>query len=94
MDTAQKIANRVSSGCDFETIRGTHLGDLCERLSVTEEYANQYYNAETGLPDFEPVCRNEDWSAVRYEFKDGSAIVFCETAWDIEGDEPFSWESC
>lgn len=27
----------------------------------------------------------------RYLFDDGSAIVACEGAWDIEGKEPWSW---
>lgn len=27
----------------------------------------------------------------RYIFKDGSAIVDCGTAWDIEGSTPWSW---
>ena len=28
----------------------------------------------------------------RYEFTDGSAIAGNAGGWDVEGDEPFSWE--
>lgn len=34
---------------------------------------------------------DEERELTRYEFPDGSAIVAGVGAWDIEGDEPFSW---
>lgn len=29
---------------------------------------------------------------MRYLFPDGSAIVAGQSGWDVEGEEPFSWE--
>lgn len=29
----------------------------------------------------------------RYVFDDGSAIIAAENGWDIEGSEPWSWQS-
>ena len=31
---------------------------------------------------------------VRYEFSDGSAIVFAGEGWDVEGTTPYSWAGC
>lgn len=31
-------------------------------------------------------------NGLRYLFPDGSAIVAAESGWDVEGEEPFSWE--
>jgi len=35
--------------------------------------------------------RDDARELTRYMFPDGSAIVVSPGAWDIEGDEPFSW---
>ena len=37
------------------------------------------------------VSLDRERELTRYEFPDGSAIVAGVGAWDIEGDEPFSW---
>jgi len=50
--------------------------------------------------DFDELCQDagarlsfdRERELTRYEFPDGSAIVAGVGAWDIEGDEPFSWK--
>jgi len=36
--------------------------------------------------------RDDVRELTRYEFADGSAIVAGVGAWDVEGQEPFSWK--
>lgn len=70
--------------------------DLAEAAGAERECARRIWVEDdqwSGHYELEPVpCyRIDSATAIRYAFPDGSAIVVIGDAWNIEGNEPFSW---
>jgi len=74
---------------------------MADRVAALFDNDGQKFNIESGAVDLENLLvflgttvRSSTGFAddpVRYEFRDGSAIVIAGGAWDVEGDEPYSW---
>jgi hypothetical protein len=94
--TAQTVCERMGSdGQRFEAADGTPFEAVCELYGARTEYADLTYDVYGRLDTVTPRSRSEVTSdtAIRYVFPDGSALVNCGDAWDLEGGTPFSWES-
>jgi hypothetical protein len=88
---AEQVAAILGNdGLVFAAEDGRRLEDLCARATITK--ARTRFDSETDRETVEEVSRGEQiFDRIRYTFSDGSAIVVAGDAWDIEGDEPFSW---
>jgi hypothetical protein len=91
MTTAERIAEQFfNNGLKFEDGDGNSLQEVCDEASVSRHKGRHV--ADGRLDEYETVSWGESiYDAVRYEFADGSAIAIAGDAWDIEGEEPFSW---
>ena len=86
--TAEKVAEKLEfDGTNFEA-----FDDICDAHNSIISYSIRHYD------DNNNVVYVDGYKAgyiagdpVRHVFPDGSAIVEAGDAWDIEGDEPFSW---
>ena len=75
-------------------------------MTIAEMIALQFNNDgmrfidDNGLYIGHVCTEHKEWKCLevsyngleRYEFRDGSAIVFSGPVWDIEGSEPFSFK--
>lgn len=91
------IAERFSAELDndgqrWETEDGTSFEELARRMGAVKTYGARYYGpgGNTGYMDGTPDSHFAG-DPVRYEFRDGSAVVQAGPAWDIEGPERYSW---
>ncbi len=93
MSTAEHVAKHLPDGQKFETADGVTLADLCERYGASVGYGRTEWSEGGDARITRQISRSEHTSddPIRYVFEDGSAIVAAGAAWDIEGDEPFSW---
>ncbi len=86
MTTAQKVSKIMGGdGQTFLDPDGRELGWVCKQHGASVEQGDGQMIEGRDAP--------VDPSWTRYLFDDGSAIVDCEDAWDIEGSTPWSWES-
>lgn len=84
---AEKMADLGYHGDETEAVHAA-----CVAAGATISYARTRFT-EDGF-EVEETWSGGDPNAVRYEMPDGSAIVVDGgAAWDVEGEEPFSWES-
>ncbi len=68
--------------------------------NIAKCFGNDGQNFRFGNSHLEDICdlnsetvqHDTERELTRYVFPDGSAIVVGVGAWDVEGDEPFSWE--
>ena len=83
-DLADEIAARAT---EAERVAAAYCGDG-QRFDhpVSGQPLDEYCEAAGG--SFEHTE-----GLYRYEFADGSAIVIDDGGWDLEGDEPFSWQT-
>lgn len=81
---------KVVEGGDFlDTI---WIYDLAEAAGAERECARRIWVEDDQWElELVPHYRIDSATAIRYGFPDGSAIVIMGGAWDIEGDELFSW---
>ena len=85
MTTAQKVAEIMGGdGQEFKMPDGRELDEICRDNGADAERGGGQVVEGRDAP-IDP-----QWT--RYVFADGSAIVDCDTAWDVEGDTPWSWE--
>lgn len=91
--TAEQIAAALGNdGLVFQTKDGRTLEELCEAAGCGYSKARARWDYEADEEVVEEVSLGEDlYDRVAYSFADGSAIVVAGDAWDIEGEEPFSW---
>lgn len=91
--TADRIADLLDYGTNFEAEDGRSLEDLCDEANASVTKARTRYDYEQDREIVEEVSRAEQvYDRIRFTFADGSAIVVSgDAAWDIEGEEPFSW---
>jgi hypothetical protein len=75
---AENVAETFGNdGQVWEGPNGVNLDDWCQLITGREpEWRDGYRTGDT----------------YRHVFADGSAIVVSGDAWDVEGEEPFSWE--
>lgn len=82
----------VQAGRFLDSIRIYDLAEAgaerecARRIWVDDDQWSGHYEIEPV-----PCYRIDSATAIRYAFPDGSAIVVIGDAWDIEGNEPFSW---
>lgn len=91
---AQLLADLLGNdGMNFEAEDGRAFEDLIIDMDADVTYARRLLDVTTEEEVIVPVARTEHHvgEPVRYLFPDGSAIVVCGDAWDIEGEAPFSW---
>lgn len=86
MTTAKRIAwDFGNDGTNYEAMEdGRSLDDVARECGAEVQHGDGSYQEEED--------RHIDPSWTRYLFNDGSAIVDCGIAWDIEGSTPWSWE--
>jgi len=90
MKTAKIVAEALyNDGQVFETEDGRSLDEIALEHDATKECARRTLDGEL---IYHPCADYTSQSMTRYVFPDGSAIVVAGDAWDLEGDEPFSWE--
>ena len=83
--TAQRVAELMGGdGQEFKLPDGRELDEICRDHGAAVERGDGHVIEGLDAP-IDP-----QWT--RYAFADGSAIVDCDTAWDIEGATPWSWE--
>ena len=93
--TAQKIADMFDNdGLRFTSLNGDDWDDVMQAHSARTRYANteRDENDETQVVEVS-ASDVHTGTIIRYEFKDGSALVVAGDAWDLEGETPFSWAS-
>lgn len=91
MKTANQIADKFGNdGMVFSLPEGTTIDAACVAAGAMLERGRTWYGCDDGEPR---TYAEPDGDILRYVFGDGSAIVISGGAWDIEGSEPFSWES-
>jgi len=81
-----------------KSMEGANKMSTAERIAKILGDDGTSWETDDGLT-FDDLCaeagavriRDSARELTRYEFPDGSAIVAGVGAWDIEGDEPFSW---
>jgi hypothetical protein len=98
MTTAEKVSEIMGDDgqrWEIEDQAGNvrNLQDICDEYDGQTEYSAREYDDDNNL--FYVAGHQGGHLAgdpVRHVFPDGSAIVEAGDAWDIEGDQPFSWE--
>jgi hypothetical protein len=92
--TAELVADLFGNdGLSFECAEG-ELTEVCLRYGATIEYGERRWDDIEEDYYVERVSLSQGLTTdtlVRYLFADGSAIDASFSAWDIEGEEPFSW---
>jgi hypothetical protein len=93
------IADQVAERLGNDGMNYTFVGEFLTEIKTLEEVCFEY-NAQKERGRIECDENNErtayydsNGNVIRYVFPDGSAIVDAGLAWDIEGDELFSWRS-
>lgn len=90
MKTANLIADQFGNdGMVFSLPDGTEIEAACVSAGATLERGRTWYDENGAMSTY----ADPTGDVYRYAFSDGSAIVISGDAWDIEGSEPFSWES-
>jgi len=80
MSIATLVAKEAGDdGHKFEH-KGRTLADRCKKRGASVEGRSNGQWARVAEAD-----------EIRYEFRDGSAIVVNGNAWDVEGSTPWSW---
>lgn len=90
---ADKFAARLQhDGQNFETDEGQSFEDLANQLGADITYSTRIYDDDGDLHyiDGYKSCHISG-DPVRYGFADGSAVVVSGPAWDVEGEERYSW---
>ena len=91
---AQKVSELFNDGQTFTAHDGRGFKDVCEAHGARVEYGVRVYRDDVEHASYWVKGYSGDHFSgdpVRYVFDDGSALVERGEAWDIEGDEPFSW---
>ena len=84
MTVAQQVAETMGNdGQVYEAPDGRSLDDVCWEQLIRQ--------VSTASSDGVATPGGLSPGARRYEFMDGSAVIDCEIAWDIEGFEPWTW---
>ncbi len=85
MTTARAVADYMGNdGQEFVGPDGHKLGVVCCGLGVEVERGH----GQVIEGRYAPI--DPRWT--RFIFLDGSAIIDCGVAWDVEGSAPWSWE--
>ena len=85
MTTAQQVAEIMGEdGQLFTAPDGRFLDTVCRQLGAEIQRGDGQMIEGRDAPI--------DPDSTRFVFPDGSAIVDCLAAWDVEGATPWSWE--
>lgn len=92
---AENFAARLNNdGQCWETDDGVSFVDLADEMDATPIYSTRAGYTDDDQPiytDGTSFTYSSVDDPIRNEFPDGSAIVEIGGAWDLEGEQRFSW---